>query len=114
MITRETLNKLLTDEVKEKIDDLRFAYEYVGVRFQDFSFKLGPIDHVSHVWYDGNDTGIGIDGLCALHIDKIDTLGKFGGYSGDHCAIICGNRATWGEDPGEIIINDPVCEIILA
>ena len=113
MIGKETLNQLLTDEVKEKIEDLRFNYEYVGVRFQALNFKLGPIDHVSHIWYDGNDTGIGIDGLCAVHIDKIDSLEKFSGYYGDHCAIICGNHATWGEDSGEIIINDPICEVIL-
>lgn len=114
MIGKEMINKLLTDEVKEKIEDLRFSYEYVGVRVQEPAFKLGVIEHNSHVWYDCDDSGVELDGLCAVYIDSIDPLGKFDGYSGDHCAIICGNRVTWGEDPGEIIINDPVCEIILA
>lgn len=103
MIGKEMLNQLLTDDVKEKIEDLRFTYEYVGVRFQDQPFKLGAIERNSRVWFDCDDTGIELDGLCAVHIDKIDLLGQYDGYCGDHCAIICGNRATWGEDPGEIV-----------
>lgn len=114
MITRETLYQLLTDEVKEKIEDLRFVYEYVGIRFQEPAFKLGAMEHTSSVCYDCVDYGIELDGLCAIHIDHIDVLTECFGYYGDHCAIIAGNRATWGEDEGEIIIEDPVCEIILA
>ena len=32
-------------------------YEYIGVRVQDVPFTLGPINHNSHRWDNGDDTG---------------------------------------------------------
>lgn len=82
--------------------DLNRDYTYVGVRVQEQEFELGAIDHFSHAWDDGDDTGIELDGICTC---KLDRLGR-NQYFGDHVAIICGNEAEYGEDDGELIIRD--------
>ena len=88
---------------------LNWEYEFVGVRVQEQGFELGAIEHLSHVWYNGDDTGVELDGVCAC---KLDRLGV-NRYYGDHAAIICGNDAEYGEDDGEIIIRDAVVAKIL-
>lgn len=89
--------------------DLHWDYEFVGVRVQEQGFELGAIEHLSHVWYNGDDTGVELDGVCAC---KLDRLGV-NQYYGDHAAIICGNEAEYGEDDGEIIIRYAVVVKIL-
>ncbi|MEG0504486.1 MAG: hypothetical protein RR547_07550, partial [Raoultibacter sp.] len=69
----------------------------------------------SHVWVDGDDTGIEIEGLSATTItsNKITMHASdndsYNSYWGDNVAIICGNDYSMGEDAGEVIITDPVC-----
>lgn len=82
--------------------DLSWEYTYVGVRVQEQEFELGTIDHLSHIWDDGDDTGVELDGICACMLDRLGC----NWYFGDHVAIICGNEAEYGEDDGEIIIRD--------
>ena len=82
--------------------DLSLDYEFVGVRVQEQKFELGAIEHLSHVWDNGDDTGVELEGICAC---KLDRLGV-NQYLGDNVAIICGNEAEYGEDDGEIIIRD--------
>jgi hypothetical protein len=43
-----------------------------------------------------------------------DSDPRYGFYFGDHKAIIAGNFAECGEDPGEIVISDPVVVEIIA
>lgn len=82
--------------------DLSWDYEFIGVRVQEQDFELGTIEHLSHVWDNGDDTGVELDGICTC---KLDRLGV-NQYYGDHVAIICGNEAEYGEDDGELIIRD--------
>lgn len=82
--------------------DLSWDYEFVGVRVQEQEFKLGTIEHLSHVWDNGDDTGVELDGICVC---SLDCLGA-NNYFGNHVAIICGNEAEYGEDDGELIIRD--------
>lgn len=82
--------------------DLSWDYEFVGVRVQEQDFELGAIEHLSHVWDNGDDTGVELEGICVC---KLDCLGV-NQYYGDHVAIICGNEAEYGEDDGELIIRD--------
>ena len=89
--------KKIADEM-----DLSWDYEFVGVRVQEQEFEIGTIEHLSHVWDNGDDTGVELDGICVC---KLDRLGV-NQYFGDHVAIICGNEAEYGEDDGEIIIRD--------
>lgn len=43
--------------------DLSWDYEFVGVRVQEQDFELGTIEHLSHVWDNGDDTGVELDGI---------------------------------------------------
>lgn len=111
MITKakETADRLLHD----------WAYDYdcVGVRVQGEPFELGPIDHVSHIWVDGDDTGEELPGICAQDVHTLERYNdpvRYGVYPGDHVAIIAGDLDSWGVDPGEIIIRNAVVIDILS
>lgn len=81
---------------------LSWDYEFVGVRVQEQDFELGTIEHLSHVWDNGDDTGVELDGICVCSLERLGV----NNYFGDHVAIICGNEAEYGEDDGELIIRD--------
>ena len=109
------LTQEMIDRITNMVEDLHDEYEYVGIRTQEEPFELGEMDHVSHIWVDGDDTGEELDGVSALSLTSkyIDWTKLASAYYGDHVAIICGYSASWGEDDGEIIIEDPeVVEII--
>lgn len=107
MMTNEMIQR-----AKEVAEDLFFDYEVIGIRFQSEAFELGAISHHSHVWVDGEDTCEELDGIC---VQKIETIGKYNNeYFGDHIAIIAGNEYSYGEDAGEVIINDAIVVEILA
>ena len=105
-ITKEMLNR-----ISEVANDLFYDYEKIGIRVQEQDFELGEMSHVSHVWEDGEDTGEELNGVCAMLWNKVSESHQ---YFGDHVAIIAGNRYSYGEDPGEIIIEDPVVVEVLA
>lgn len=94
---------------------LREKYEFIGIRTQEVPFALGPCAHRSNRWDDGTDTGEPLRGLCATKIQYYASdsraLVEYG-YLTPHIAIVCGNDAMGGEDPGEIVIEDPVVEYI--
>lgn len=110
------------EQIKEAIEQVKedSGFEFIGIRTQDEPFELGGIDHLSHVWEDGDDTGEELNGISAtnvnspcikMHSDEADW--RTGKYLGKHCAIIAGNHAERGEDAGEIIIVDAVVVEIL-
>lgn len=102
----------MIEKVKELATDIYREYEYIGIRVQDETpFELGNLDHVSHVWVDGEDTGEELGGACVIRGDRAE-LAK--SYFGDYVAIIGGNSAEYGEDDGELIISDPVVLEVLA
>lgn len=110
------LNAELVNKIKSIIDenDLDFDYGYVGIRAQEEPFELGEIDHLSHVWVDGDDTGEELDGICATRADMFERyFGANGEYFGDHLAIIVGDNASYGEDIGEIIIKDAIVAAVI-
>ena len=97
--------------INRLIDELELdcEYDYIGVRVQETPFELGPIDHLSHVWVDNEDTGEELPGICAT---RINSLGE-NYYYGDHAAIICGYSAEYGQDVGEIIIADAIVAAVI-
>lgn len=107
----------LTDEMikraREVAEDLCYDYAKIGIRVQEVPFELGCMDHVSHIWIDGDDTGEELDGVCAQDINAIGTFAN-GCYFGDHVAVIAGNTYTYGQDEGEVIIEDAEVVEILA
>lgn len=110
-----------TQDILRVIDegDFEFEFEYLGVRTQYEPFTLGPIDHESHVWIDGEDTGEVLDGISvtsvrspeiAMHANdesSSEARRAKGSYAGFYTAVIGGNKASSGDDPGELVISDP-------
>lgn len=94
--------------VAEKI--LQVVEEYpgnTGVRIQTRPFAIGPVDHVSHRWIDGEETDEELSGISVLSTGDIDTLTRQArSYHGKHVAIIGGGLSEYGEDIGEIILKD--------
>ncbi len=93
---------------------LQEKYEFIGIRTQKVPFALGPCAHRSNRWDDGTDTGEPLCGLCATKIQYYanDRRALEFAYNTLHIAIVCGNDGIGGEDPGEIVIEDPVVEYI--
>ena len=98
------INAEMIKNIKKVAEEmgLSWDYEFVGVRVQEQDFELGTIEHLSHVWDNGDDTGVELDGICVCSLDRLGV----NNYFGDHVAIICGNEAEYGEDDGELIIRD--------
>lgn len=97
---REALRKI-------DLDDLTDAYGYAGIRVQEETYGLSVGDTVTHnskVWIDGDETDEELDGVCAMNINALDAI--HGAYFG-RCVLILGsNSADYGEDAGEIIMQD--------
>lgn len=101
----------MIDRVKAAADELFYDYEIIGIRVQSVPFELGEMDHRSHVWVDDNETDEELDGVSVIRADHAE-LAK--NYFGDHVAIIVGNAYTYGEDLGEIVLEDAEVYEILA
>lgn len=106
------MKKEMIEKAREIVEEMELdsKYGYIGIRVQEEPFELGEMDHVSHIWDNGDDTGVELSGVCATNINSI----IFPEYFGSHIAIICGDHAETGEDVGEIIIEDAVVEYIVA
>ena len=106
----------MTAEMKAQIKAIaegnRWDYEVIAIRVQDVTFELGEINHVSHVWDDGDDTGEELPGLSCTNVDSIDYIQ--GEYFGEYLAVIGGNSYEYGEDIGEVIIKDAKVIAVLA
>ena len=104
---------MTAQELKAKMEEYAWDYEVVAVRTQEEPFELGAIDHLSHVWVDGDDTGEELDGICGTMAAGVEQhIGPYG-YIGDHMAIIAGNSYEYGEDAHEVIIRDAVVVEVL-
>lgn len=108
----------LTPDIIQRVEDIAdsalYDYEAVGVRVQDVPFAPGPMSHRSHVWDNGDDTGVELSGVSAMRWDSINEAQRYGHYYGDYVAVIAGDSWDYGEDAGEIVIHDPVVIEILA
>lgn len=110
-----TINEIR--KIAEKYED---EYEYVAIRTQEEPFEIGVIEHVSSLWDNGDETEVKLNGISGtmvkseavqMHCDKGY---RYGHYFGDHHAIICGNRAEYGDDVGEVVISDAVVVEVLS
>lgn len=109
-MTKELINK-----IKTAAEDYEYEYDYFAVRVQEVPFELGEMNHVSHVWVDGEETDEELDGVCGIKLSALERIVKSGvTYYGDHVALICGNKAEGGEDDGELILKDAVVVEIAA
>lgn len=110
-----TLTKEQRDRIAAVAEEYDFDYACIAVRKQEEPFALGEIDHVSHIWDNGEDTGEELNGLCGIKVNALDDSARYNGYYfGRHIAVIAGNSYEYGEDAGEVIISDPVVISIIA
>lgn len=97
-------------DIKEMITEngWDFDCEKVGIRIQEQPFELGELDHVSHIWVDGEDTGEELNGISVVNINSSVANDMFcgRGYFGDHIALIGGDLDEYGEDSGEVILKN--------
>ena len=99
-------------DIKEMINenDWDFDYDKIGIRIQEQSFELGEIDHVSHIWVDGEDTGDELNGISVIDINSpiANDMISGHGYFGNHIALIGGDLDEYGEDSGELVLKNAV------
>ena len=102
------LTNEIIEQVKKIAEEHDIGYECIAIRVQEVPFELGEMDHVSHRWDDGDDTGEELDGVSGTKISAIkEAHASAAHYYGEHLAVIAGNNYTYGEDAGEVVIADP-------
>lgn len=106
-----TITAEMIKTAKAVSEELFYDYEKFSIRVQDVPFKLGSMEHVSHIWVDGEDSGNELDGICSQDVESLEKYPHE--YFGEYAAIVAGNEYSYGEDAGEIIIRDPVVVKIL-
>ena len=108
------MSKPTTQEIIAEANELEdeLFFDCICVRTQDQPFELGPIDHISHVWVDGDETDEELDGISATSIRFPSDVRMHASdhawsyYPGEHVALIGTNDYNMGEDAGEIITRD--------
>lgn len=102
------INQDMAKEIKALYEELKMEYgANIGIRVQEnVPFTVGPMDHVSHVWVDGEETDDELDGVCAISLSFPGWEHLASMYCGAHVALIAGDVAGYGDDAGEIILSD--------
>lgn len=101
------------------LDDLRFEHGYIGIRIQDDAYGLragDAVDHISHIWDDGVDTGEELSGVCALGANAFFRFASFRGrvpYIGRTVLVLGADRVSYGEDEGELVMEDATVLAVL-
>lgn len=115
----EEIKNLINNEITD-FDN----YTYVGIRFEDKEYSVGDICLTSKSNPDRDDERVfpdygteeyteleDLNGACAWNLDAFNWTTDHGAT--EHAYIIAGNDAEYGEDEGEIIIEDAkVLEIL--
>ena len=84
------------------------GYEYIGIRVQDLLEIVGTeMEHRSRVWEDGLYTCEELNGVCAVNARADYAKNNSTGYFGEYMIVLGSFHASWGEDVGEIIMEDP-------
>lgn len=105
----------LKEKVQSILDELESdgkCFDRIGIRTQDVPFELGVIEHISHRWDDGCDTEEELPGLCVTDLfdpdERVVEEHLNGQYSaaGGYTAIVGGDFVEYGEDLGELILNN--------
>mgnify|MGYP004560079889 FL=1 len=99
------MKELNFEEIKNRMNEIMWdeGWGVVALRAQAEPFELGDLDHNSVIWIDGEETEEELNGVCGLALDDVELINN---YYNDHIAIIAGDRYEWGQDAGEIIIED--------
>lgn len=102
-----SMNKVREIVSSINIDEIGAEYSFIGVRVQEEAYGLNVGDvvtHNSHIWDDGDDTGVELDGISAMSIDRLNAIRCE--YYGSTVIILGSDYAEYGEDIGEIVMQD--------
>ena len=108
----------ITNEMLDRLEEIAADSDYylVGIRCQEVPFEMGEMDHVSHIWQDGEDTGEKLTGVCVISArcaHRVFCGPAYTIYPGTHVAIVGSNYGYGGEDDGELVLeNAEVIEIL--
>ncbi len=98
MTNTETLNL---------INELRYENEFVGIRTQDETSEVGECCKESNIWVDGEPTEETLNGTCCTSCRSERDIEKhLKLYYGETVILIGGQRMEYGEDDGEMIIEN--------
>jgi len=89
------------------LEEMGMEYAYIGIRVQEEAYgaKVGEaVDHCSKVWIDGDETDEELDGVCAMNASQLGCVGCE--YFGNVVLVLGADRVDYGEDAGEIIMQD--------
>jgi hypothetical protein len=104
--SQKQIEKIL-DEAKEVAEELECSYECFGLRVipEGYTVGSGDILNPSYNWDDGENTGELLAGTSAIELigDYSNNLVQ---YCGAQIALIAGDDAGYGEDCGEILIDN--------
>lgn len=95
-------------------DSYEREYACYGLRRQEMPFEeIGDtMTHCSSIWDDGEETDEELDGVCALWLERFDSLEDAleasKGYDGEYVATIASDDYEYGQDENEVILRDPV------
>ena len=114
------MKRLNVEQLRAKAEKYVEQYNVVTIRTQTVPFALGEIKHCSNVWVDGDKTDEELDGISATDIKSwmikahsSEYTNESGCYWGNYQAIVCGNSYSWGDDDGEVIIDDAIIADII-
>lgn len=107
-ITTAEQLQIIASQIMDK--DYYYDYDCIGLRVQedDIDSKGDIMRHKSYVWIDGDITDDQLEGVCAVDVEDADKLSKYSGYPGNYVYVLGSVRARGGNDPGEIIMINPV------
>jgi len=104
----------MTADIEAIIDEAKRHYEFVGLRTVEDGHD--PLEE-SKVWIDGEITEDGVGGVCATDVDEFTAYAqhnmaeknyRVGFYFGENTYIVAGNKSSYGDDLGEIVIEDAI------
>lgn len=108
------MSKPTTQEIVAKAEELWGDIDQmcIGVRTQEQPFELGPIDHNSVVWEDGDETDEELDGISVTSVEspsvRMHASDHPAGscYFGEHVALVAYDEYEAGYDDGEEVAED--------
>lgn len=109
----------IAKQIEAEIERLGYAYNYYGLRAvaADDPIAVGECAAPSYQWVDGERTDNELAGVCAIALpwhsdcDTADieaALRIVKGYDGARIVLLGASQRDWGEDPGEIVMENAV------
>lgn len=105
----------MMNEANKIMEERFYDFEKFGIRVQSKEFPaVGEIiDHCSKVWNEGEETDEELPGLSVCEAQYVNRNDAHH-YFGNHIALVGFNKYSYGEDPYELIAEEPEVLLVLA